>query len=529
LNVAKFTDWFDETNDGEWVKEEMDQIDAGFHPGRDSGGRTVLHFGMRNKVPAVVIQLLRLNSLPISVCSSYLEQGPDLNVAMFAAWFGANNDGKWIKEKDAYGWTLLHIGMEYKVPAEAIKLLIEAWPQAVKNKEWEGNAPLHIGMKYHVPVEVIQLLVDAWPASVKVKNQEGNTLLHIGMWSKAPAEAIKLLVDAWPESVNVKNNPNIGGERPQESQTPLQLGMELKAPRAGLEVVRHPSQPLWASFLKQGPAMDTAEFAAWFGKRRWVAKSKDQHGTTPLELATRHKVSAAVLELLRAAQAATLTTKTLAGDTLHLRGWEDAWGAPGANLADALVSENPVGLQGVHGDEMEPVRLNPTTMELSPAVLFRPWVAVVVRVVGVGGGGGAPTITLSVRLALEGGTVGYARHKIGVLVGVVGKEFEEFEEGRAGAATHVGRLWIVRSAGDCGGMGKRKLQRSEDDKLLQAVGVGGGGGAGAAASLVYERHRTWKGLFKFAPKYEQMGCAAEAGGGWGAPPMQRPEGEEPTV
>jgi hypothetical protein len=279
--------------------------------------------------------------------------------------------------------------------------------------------------------------------------------------------------------------------------TPLRVGMDNNAPPLVLEVLRHPSQPLWIPFLKEGPAMDVTAFAAWFGQRRWVAKSKDRHGTTPLQLATKHNAPAAVLELLRAAQAAPpLTIQTLAGDTLHLRGWEDAWAAPGANLADALVAENPAALQGAYGDELEPVELNPTTMELSPAVLFRPLVAVEVAVAGVGNGG--PTTTLSVRLALEGGTVGYARHKIGVLAGVVGKEEGG---GGGGRGMHAGRLWLVGTDGT-----KRKLRRSEDGALLQVAGVAPTATDGSRrASLLYERHRTWKGAFTFAPKYEPMG------------------------
>jgi hypothetical protein len=248
-------------------------------------------------------------------------------------------------------------------------------------------------------------------------------------------------------------------------------------------------------------------FAAWFGQRRWVAKSKDQHGTTPLQLATKHNAPVAVLELLRAAQSIPLTTQTLAGDTLHLRGWEDAWAAPGANLADALVRENPAALQGVYGDEMEPVLLNPATLELSPAVLFRPLVAVEVEVVGVE----TPT-TLSVRLALEGGTVGYARRKIGVLVG-----------SGDGGDTHAGRLWLVVGAG--GGTDKRTRRQPEDGELLQTVGVtgggGGGGSSGGQASLLYERHRTWKGAFTFAPKYELV-PVPDLSSGW----VQVEEGEE---
>jgi uncharacterized protein YaaQ len=431
-----------------------------------------------------------------------------LNVAEFAAWFGANNrhfnnDVEWFKETDQWGNTPLHIGMQHKAPVEVIKLLVEACSEAAMEKGKYGKTPLFTGMYYKAPAEVIKLLVEACPENVKVQDKDGNTPLHIGMQENRPAEVIKLLVDACPAGVKEQTN---------QRNTPLDIGMKNNAPPLALEVLRHPSQPLWILYLKEGPAMNVAEFAAWFGKQRWVAKSKDKHGTTPLQLATKHNAPAAVLELLRAAQDdAPLTTQTLGGDTLHLRGWEDAWAAPGANLADALVSENPVGLQGVYGNELEPVLLNPTTMELSP-VLFRPLVAVEVKVVGVGSGG--PTATLSVRLALEGGTVGYVRHKIGGLVGGVRKEEGG---GGGGRGMHAGRVGEVRTDGT-----KRKLRRSDDGALLQAAGVAPTATDGSRrASLLYERHRTWKGAFRFAPKYELMGGvgggAAARRGGAGAP------------
>jgi ankyrin repeat protein len=119
---------------------------------KNKDGRTPLHYGMQNKAPVEVLVLL--SSTPFETCSSYLHQGPRLNVAEFAAWFDANNDGEWVKEKDRYGKTLLQFGMVNKAPAEVIKLLVEACPQAVKVKDWHDNTPLHNGMRYKAPAEV---------------------------------------------------------------------------------------------------------------------------------------------------------------------------------------------------------------------------------------------------------------------------------------------------------------------------------------------------------------------------------------
>ena len=123
------------------------------------------------------------------------------------------------------------------------------------------------------------------------------------------------------------------------------------------------------------------------------------------------------------------------------------------------------------------------------------------RAAGVATGGGASSRTVRVQLALDGGTVGYARHKIGVEAGTDG----ESTNGREGGGTHAGRLWLVRGGGGKGAS-KQKLPCSADGEVLQSVlgsGTGAGGGTESGASLLYERHRTWKGLFTFAPKHER--------------------------
>jgi hypothetical protein len=123
-------------------------------------------------------------------CKQYLREGPYLNVAEFVAWFGAHNDGEWVNGKSENGWTPLHYAMANNAPAEAIKLLVEACPEGVKEKDRVGNTPLHFGMQ--------RLLVEACPEGGKEKDGDGMTPLHLGMTKKAPTEVIKLLVEALP-------------------------------------------------------------------------------------------------------------------------------------------------------------------------------------------------------------------------------------------------------------------------------------------------------------------------------------------
>jgi len=167
-------------------------------------------------------------------CEKYLEQGPSLNAADFAAWFGANNDGEWVKVKNYYEYTPLHIGMRKQAPAEVIKTLVEACPEAAKVNDRHGNTPLHYGMKHKAPAEVIKLLVEACPEAVKLKNHfkypyYGNTPLHIGMQHNAPAEVIKLLAEAYPEGAKEKG---VGG------YTPLHYGMKYNAPAEVIKLLQ---------------------------------------------------------------------------------------------------------------------------------------------------------------------------------------------------------------------------------------------------------------------------------------------------
>jgi ankyrin repeat protein len=244
LNVAEFAAWFGANNDGKWVNDYKTtlQHNTPLHLGmiynapaevikllveacpaavkvKDKDGKTPLDYGLSG-VPPEALAAHREGMSPVELCRSFLLAGVALNVAEFAAWFGANNDGKWVKEKTKNGIIPLHDGMRHKTPAEA--------------------TPLHYGMIHKAPVEVIKLLVEAYPKAVKEKDKYGNTPLHYGMIHKAPAEAIKLLVEACPEAVKVKDN---------EHRTPLRFGMIHEAPAVVLELLHPLSLPIDACCL----------------------------------------------------------------------------------------------------------------------------------------------------------------------------------------------------------------------------------------------------------------------------------------
>ena len=49
-------------------------------------------------------------------CEAYLKQGAALDVAVFMSWFDVHKEGEWLKEKDDYGCTPLHLALCYNAP-----------------------------------------------------------------------------------------------------------------------------------------------------------------------------------------------------------------------------------------------------------------------------------------------------------------------------------------------------------------------------------------------------------------------------
>jgi hypothetical protein len=117
---------------------------------KDGHGSTPLDYGVLG-VPPEALAAHREGMSPAELCGSFLLGGPSLDVTESVAWFGANNDGEWIKEKDRDGNTLLHLGMWKKVPAAVIRLLVEAWPKGAEATDKEGRTPLQRGVITNVP------------------------------------------------------------------------------------------------------------------------------------------------------------------------------------------------------------------------------------------------------------------------------------------------------------------------------------------------------------------------------------------
>ena len=101
----------------------------------------------------------------------------------------------------------LHIACCHDPPADIIKLLLEANPDATMCRSHPyGELPLHFATGYNTAsVDVIQLLVQVCPSSVSAQNTLGVSPLHQACIFHAPYEVIAILAAAHPEALYIQD------------------------------------------------------------------------------------------------------------------------------------------------------------------------------------------------------------------------------------------------------------------------------------------------------------------------------------
>jgi ankyrin repeat protein len=99
--------------------------------------------------------------------------------------------------------------------AEVVKFLLESWPEGVREKNKDLDTPLHLAAEAG-DVESVKLLVESWPEGIKEKNKDLETPLHFAAES-GESEAVRVLMERWPEGVREKN---------KDLDTPLHLAAE---------------------------------------------------------------------------------------------------------------------------------------------------------------------------------------------------------------------------------------------------------------------------------------------------------------
>ena len=132
-----------------------------------------------------------------------------------------------VREKNEKGRTALHLALGarieksllkwnvYKedmwpddtpISIELIHVLLEVYPDSVKEKNRHGFLPLHIVCEKNAPIDVIKLLIDVYPDGVKEKNINDSLPLHISCEENASIDVIKLLYDKYKEGASISDS-----------------------------------------------------------------------------------------------------------------------------------------------------------------------------------------------------------------------------------------------------------------------------------------------------------------------------------
>jgi len=112
-----------------------------------------------------------------------------------------------IKETDENGYTSLHTACEYGAPLDIVSFLLNNWAGATKEKDNWGFTPLHTACRYAASSDVVSFVLESWPDALKEKTNYKITVLSMAC-QYAPLETVVLLLDKW---LGYKENRNIRG------------------------------------------------------------------------------------------------------------------------------------------------------------------------------------------------------------------------------------------------------------------------------------------------------------------------------
>lgn len=115
----------------------------------------------------------------------------------------------------------LHNACVHEVPVGLVKVLIEAYPEALELADPDcGSLPLHLACQHHAgsdSLEVLQALLEARPATTKAVDNNGCLPIHCAVSSQAPYAFVDLLLRHDPASLFCPN---------QQGRTALQCAQE---------------------------------------------------------------------------------------------------------------------------------------------------------------------------------------------------------------------------------------------------------------------------------------------------------------
>lgn len=137
---------------------------------------------------------------------SYRHDGLDEVYTLFmAVRLGASEDiikllhsicPKAIKEKDKFGWTILHNAILTRSPAPILRFLIARRPDALQ-MSCNGCTPLHLHLfvcRSNASIEIVRMLTEEFSAP-------SATSIHYACACEAPQEVVRLLAPEFPASL----------------------------------------------------------------------------------------------------------------------------------------------------------------------------------------------------------------------------------------------------------------------------------------------------------------------------------------
>jgi hypothetical protein len=87
---------------------------------------------------------------------------------------------------------------------EIVKVLLDVYPDGAKVQNKEGQLPLHLAAVTE-KLEIVKELLDVYPDGAKVQNKEGDLPLHVAAVMEK-LEIVNVLLDVYPDGVKVKNH-----------------------------------------------------------------------------------------------------------------------------------------------------------------------------------------------------------------------------------------------------------------------------------------------------------------------------------
>ena len=171
---------------------------------RDALGRLPLHLALEHKRPLPIIQCI-LSAY--SEASTFQDDAGDFALHTCSLAAGIDYDGvlafvlskfpEAAQRKNHFGHLPLHRALDGRASTNCLRLLLDAFPGAVKERDMRGRSPLSAACE-HGEYPAIELLLAIWPEAVREHNFVGQLPLHVACCHHAPLKAIQLILSAYP-------------------------------------------------------------------------------------------------------------------------------------------------------------------------------------------------------------------------------------------------------------------------------------------------------------------------------------------